>query len=360
MGAKARVKSRLKRWASQLSIQRLNLLLALGLVMGYLTSFFRKEDSSSSDDSLEADSAILVVNVSSGAAIVDPSPAFSQSNLAEIMANLPVDAQFNTLDLESVYSKHALNFYPFSYESFDPQLLAADPNLADYWAIENYQVYTLGYVAEIPAGICYPEEEKALWVWDVSGLYALVGLGVLFGAYQWHSHRDAELAPVVDSEADINLVAPVVTVTEDANNDGVITAAELEGDIDVQVSIPAGALVGDKLIVSDGTTEREIVLDAEGSITTSFTSPGEGETITVTARLEDSLGNVSDEGEDSAVIDTLAGDTGAAPVVTITEDANDDGVISASELEGDIDVQVSIPAGAVVGDKLIVRSEKLF
>jgi len=37
-----------------------------------------------------------------------------------------------------------------------------------------------------------------------------------------------------------------------------------------------------------------------GSITTSFTSPGEGETITVTARLEDRFGNVSDEGEDSA------------------------------------------------------------
>ncbi|KAA8993554.1 hypothetical protein FJU30_26610, partial [Affinibrenneria salicis] len=162
----------------------------------------------------------------------------------------------------------------------------------------------------------------------------------------------------VDTLAGDTGAAPVVTITEDANNDGVISQSELQGQIDVRVGLPAGAVAGDTLSVTDGTTAQTVVLTAEnitnGYIDTAFANPGEGQTIQVDAVLHDQYGNVSDTGSDSARVDTLAGDTGAAPVVTITEDANNDGVISQSELQGQIDVRVGLPAGAVAGDTLSV------
>ncbi|UPR48771.1 hypothetical protein ITG13_06180 [Vibrio cyclitrophicus] len=53
----------------------------------------------------------------------------------------------------------------------------------------------------------------------------------------------------------------------------------------------------------------------------------------MTATLSDQYGNTSAEGSDSATVDTKAGDTNAAPVVEISEDSNDDGVISSGELK---------------------------
>ncbi|WP_206744510.1 Ig-like domain-containing protein [Salinivibrio sp. IB870] len=163
---------------------------------------------------------------------------------------------------------------------------------------------------------------------------------------------------VRDTQAGDDNSAPTVTITEDANNDGVISSAELDGQVDVNVELPAGAVDGDTIRVSDGTTTNEIVLvegDIDnGSVSTSFDAPAEGETLTVTAELEDQFGNTSEPGSDSAVIDTQAGDDNTAPTVTITEDANNDGVISSDELDGQVDVEVGLPAGAVDGDTIRV------
>ncbi|OOE61935.1 hypothetical protein, partial [Salinivibrio kushneri] len=97
--------------------------------------------------------------------------------------------------------------------------------------------------------------------------------------------------------------APTVTITEDANNDGVISSDELDGQVDVNVDLPAGAVAGDTISVSDGTTTNDIVLAdtdiSNGSVATSFDAPAEGETLTVTAVLEDQFGNTSAEGSDS-------------------------------------------------------------
>ncbi|OOE96981.1 hypothetical protein BZG78_12755, partial [Salinivibrio sp. MA351] len=120
----------------------------------------------------------------------------------------------------------------------------------------------------------------------------------------------------------------------------------------------AGAVAGDTISVSDGTTTNDIVLAdtdiSNGSVATSFDAPAEGETLTVTAVLEDQFGNTSAEGSDSAVLDTQAGEDNSAPTVTITEDANNDGVISSDELDGQVDVNVDLPAGAVAGDTISV------
>ncbi|WCN13744.1 Ig-like domain-containing protein [Marinomonas mediterranea] len=148
--------------------------------------------------------------------------------------------------------------------------------------------------------------------------------------------------------------APGVTITEDANDDGLISAAELDGQVNVTISLTdTGALEGDTLTVN-GT---DIVLTAAqitaGEVLTAVDAPAEGATLTVEATITDAAGNVSEPGTDSAVLDTTAA---GAPGVTITEDANDDGLISAAELDGQVNVTISLTdTGALEGDTLTVN-----
>ncbi|NLY28068.1 MAG: type I secretion C-terminal target domain-containing protein, partial [Alcaligenaceae bacterium] len=163
---------------------------------------------------------------------------------------------------------------------------------------------------------------------------------------------------VIDTLAGTTGAAPVVTITEDANNDAFISSSELSGLVDVRVDLPAGSVAGDTIRVSDGTTTNDLVLNStdltNGFVSTTFTAPAEGATLNVTAVLVDQLGNTSATGSDSATLDTLAGTSGAAPLVTITEDSNNDGVISSTELSGNVDVRIDLPAGSVAGDTIRV------
>jgi hypothetical protein len=98
-------------------------------------------------------------------------------------------------------------------------------------------------------------------------------------------------------------------LTEDVNNDGLISALELSGQVDVRVGLPTGAQIGDTLTVTDGTTTSTFVLTAlqvqTGNVTTSFASPGQGNTINVTARITDLAGNQGAVSTpDRALIDT--------------------------------------------------------
>lgn len=150
--------------------------------------------------------------------------------------------------------------------------------------------------------------------------------------------------------------ALAVTITTDINNDGVISNDELAlagGVIGARIDLPADAAAGDTVRVSSGvsdpTTTTSIVLIAAditaGSVTHSFSPPPPvGSTFTVSAMM----GNVSPVVRDSAAIETLA--TVAAPVVTIIEDTNNDGIISSGELAGVVDVNIGLPAGVVIGD----------
>ncbi|MGE4499669.1 MAG: retention module-containing protein, partial [Hydrogenovibrio sp.] len=113
----------------------------------------------------------------------------------------------------------------------------------------------------------------------------------------------------VDTQAGSDNSAPVVTITEDTDNDGRITTAELSGDINVAIGLPNGAVAGDTITVSDGVSSADIVLTssdiANGQVLTSFANPGEGENITVEAVLKDQFGNVSNTGQDSALINAV-------------------------------------------------------
>ncbi|MBS4018997.1 MAG: type I secretion C-terminal target domain-containing protein, partial [Dechloromonas sp.] len=167
----------------------------------------------------------------------------------------------------------------------------------------------------------------------------------------------------VSDQARIQLSAPglpIVTITEDANNDGWINAAELQGDIDVSVTLPATAVAGAVLVTTvNGVVQPEILISQadinKGSIALpGIANPGEGTTLTVTAQVRDSAGNLGAIGSDSAQIDTRIPNDGHAPVVVIAEDANSDGLISASELQGNVDVRIEFDGIKVdVGD--IVR-----
>ncbi|WP_236781370.1 Ig-like domain-containing protein, partial [Aliivibrio fischeri] len=157
----------------------------------------------------------------------------------------------------------------------------------------------------------------------------------------------------VDTQTGTDGAAPTVVITEDTSpNDGLISASELVGDIDVSIGLPTGALEGEIITVSDGNTTKEITLTAAhliaGTITTTFPSPGEGNEIKVTATLTDQYGNESESGEDVAVIDTLA-EVGAVTVADITEDD----VINASESGETIIVTGTAIGGDISKDDVV-------
>ncbi|MGL6457493.1 hypothetical protein, partial [Aeromonas caviae] len=131
--------------------------------------------------------------------------------------------------------------------------------------------------------------------------------------------------------------APTVVITEDVNNDGTISNTEISGKVDVAVSLPGDAKAGDTLKVS-GQADR-LLTDGDitaGKVGYEFDRPADGVTLTVTATIVDAAGNVSLPGSDSATM----GDTTAtgAPTVVITEDVNNDGTISNTEISGKVDV----------------------
>ncbi|MDP3516677.1 MAG: Ig-like domain-containing protein, partial [Pseudohongiella sp.] len=156
---------------------------------------------------------------------------------------------------------------------------------------------------------------------------------------------------VIDTTAP---AAPTVTITEDANNDGYINTAELIGVVDVEISLPAGLVAGDVVKVSNGTTTNSITLTGgqitDRKVTTTFASPGDGNTITVTATVTDLAGNVSNQGNDAAKIDTtppsaptavLVNDTGSVGTDAVTKD----GTVNVGGIEANATWQYSTNGG---------------
>ncbi|TDO95287.1 Ig-like domain-containing protein, partial [Marinomonas balearica] len=158
---------------------------------------------------------------------------------------------------------------------------------------------------------------------------------------------------------DSNVEAPSVTITEDINDDGIIANTEIVGSVGVEITLPESAQEGYKLSV---TGQETIVLTAEqiaqGAITLEYDQPADGETLTVEATITNDFGVSSDVASDSATM----GDTASteAPSVTITEDANNDGFINSIELEGQVNVTISLKdTGALEGDTLTVNGVEI-
>ncbi|MCL1040032.1 hypothetical protein L2750_23375, partial [Shewanella submarina] len=154
--------------------------------------------------------------------------------------------------------------------------------------------------------------------------------------------------------------SPTVVITEDANNDGYINSDELDGDINITVTLGAGTAVGDTLIVTDqdgnelfnGTVTQSML---DNGLGLTVTPPASGTTLTVTATVTDPAGNTAN-GSDAATLDYGTG-APAAPTVEITEDANDDGYINDGELDGQVDITITLGAGTAVGDTIVVTDQ---
>ena len=126
---------------------------------------------------------------------------------------------------------------------------------------------------------------------------------------------------------------PVVKITEDANDDGFINKAELQGTVGVEVGLPAGAVAGDLLTLkASGNADQSIVLtqaqiDA-GKVVIELPAPASGATLVVTAQVTDPAGNKSAEVSDSAKLDTVAPDLTAQLDPTSDSGTKGDGITS--------------------------------
>ncbi|MDD5358630.1 MAG: Ig-like domain-containing protein, partial [Sulfurovaceae bacterium] len=133
--------------------------------------------------------------------------------------------------------------------------------------------------------------------------------------------------------------APTVSIIEDVNNDGFINASEIGTQVDVSVTAPAGTAIGSTLIISDnaGNTQNVLVTQdvIDNGTIVSFPNPAEGATIIVKAVVQDLAGNQSSEGTDSAKLDTSDLTTNGGISVRVVDDADDNGLISATELGTD-------------------------
>ncbi|MCW9709729.1 Ig-like domain-containing protein [Avibacterium sp. 21-586] len=150
---------------------------------------------------------------------------------------------------------------------------------------------------------------------------------------------------------------PTIEITEDINNDGVINKVELNGDIDVKVTLPTTAKAGDTLYVD---TNGDGSVDFTKTLTTTdinnkvidvpnVNNPGEGKTLTVKTWLIDQAGNQSAPDTDSALIDTLAP---SKPIVEIRDGGDEH--LNKEEVDNGVIAHITPPTDAKPGDKLDV------
>ncbi len=171
-------------------------------------------------------------------------------------------------------------------------------------------------------------------------------------------------------------VAPTVTITTDADNNGVVNKTELNGAVTFSVRADfdkTKTAIGDKVVLTDGGSPavvKTVVLTTQamvdaGYVTADFAKPAEGATLKVSALLQrDTLSSAS--GTDSALLDTVSnadpsdptGSTSLKPVVVITTDTNNDGFVNSTEINGgaNFNVSVAFTGKVVAGDTVVVTA----
>lgn len=113
--------------------------------------------------------------------------------------------------------------------------------------------------------------------------------------------------PAKNLTIDTIATAPTVIITEDTNNDGNLSIAnEVNGDIDVLITLPSDVKVGDilSIIHPDGNetnvTVTQSIIDNGYPLT--YTVPKENTIITIKAKLTDRAGNISEESSDTTTL----------------------------------------------------------
>ncbi|MDT3337652.1 type I secretion C-terminal target domain-containing protein [Shewanella sp. SP1S1-7] len=149
----------------------------------------------------------------------------------------------------------------------------------------------------------------------------------------------------------IDTTAPAVSIsiTEDTNNDGLLSSAELDGQVNYVVTLAAGTALGDTLVIVDQDGNElfngpvtQAMLDS--GLALAVNVPADGATLTLTATVTDPAGN-SYSAHDSVTIDTTAPNP---PTVLIVDDGiPGDGVLTQSEISNNgagVQIEVNIDA----------------
>lgn len=163
-----------------------------------------------------------------------------------------------------------------------------------------------------------------------------------------------------------------VVIKDDINNDGFLNKVEMDDGsgglkttITVEVTIPKGASDGDQIKVALNGVEKIVKVGENGipteagekfEVVFDSTAPSDGTTYKATATISDSAGNSADLNPDEATVQVVAPNK---PIVTITEDVNNDGVLNIEEYkqvesDGFVNVDVEVPSSALSGEKINV------
>ena len=201
--------------------------------------------------------------------------------------------------------------------------------------------------------------EEFVQPWWIGGLPVLAALGI---ASIGSSDDSPPPPPPVNP--------PVVTITEDANNDGIISAGELDGTVGVLIEVHEKTQVGDTLIVTnpDGSVDMIVITQdiKDNGLVLEYPAPANDETIEVKAQVVDYLENASETSSDSAVVESpaivsLSGDSSvnenngpATYTISLDKASDTDTVVTyevqnqttdSNDFTGATTATVTIPAG---------------
>ena len=143
--------------------------------------------------------------------------------------------------------------------------------------------------------------EEFVQPWWIGGLPVLAALGIA-------SIGSSDDSPPPPPTPVVN--PPVVTITEDTNNDGIISANELDGTVGFLIEVHETTQVGDTLIITnpDGSMDQVVITQdiKDNGLVLEYAAPANGETIEVKAQVIDQQENASETSSDSAVVDSPA------------------------------------------------------
>ncbi|WP_421853586.1 retention module-containing protein [Marinomonas sp.] len=163
---------------------------------------------------------------------------------------------------------------------------------------------------------------------------------------------------------DLFATAGMVTI-DPITSDDVINASEAASTVSISGKATGGDISENDVVtmtINGHEYTTKVGSDGTWSVDVAGSDLAADTAFDVKVESTDAVGNnVTSTGSSTHTVDTLAGDTGSAPRVTITEDyegimtgSRPDGIISSRELDGDIDVKIKLPSGTVEGDTISV------
>ena len=155
----------------------------------------------------------------------------------------------------------------------------------------------------------------------------------------------------------VNTTPPTTPTVTLVDHGGIISSPdEHNGQVQVQISLDGSVHAGDRLTLTTSTGGTVSYTVQAGDLTAGHASfnvaaPANGQTLTISATVTNQLGNVSQPGSGTGVVNTTPPTT---PTVTIADHA---GVISSpDEHNGQVQVQVSLDSSVHAGDTLTLTS----